>query len=110
MVRADTDYPEGFDATCGISAHAMRTANMLMCSLLGKRDWDVPMLASALESFQAVAAAAEHERCAKIAESFATCPCNGDRGRCTENDVPNAIAAAIRKAPTPSPVHQGEVK
>jgi hypothetical protein len=38
------------------------------------------------------------ERAAVIAASNATCPCNGDRGRCLENDVPLSIAAAIRAA------------
>jgi hypothetical protein len=49
-------YPEGFDASCGLSAHAMRTANGLMCGVTGKREWDVPMVAAALESFAALSA------------------------------------------------------
>jgi hypothetical protein len=40
---------------------------------------------------------AVREACAKLAESFATCPCKGGRGRCMENDPPLAVAAAIRK-------------
>ena len=36
------------------------------------------------------------EAAAKVAEGFATCPCNGEHGRCNENDAPRAIAQAIR--------------
>jgi hypothetical protein len=44
-------YPEGFDSSCGLSVRAMRTANGLMAAVIGKREWDVPMVAAALESF-----------------------------------------------------------
>lgn len=53
--------------------------------------------ASLMRKYAIQAVLEERERAARIAKSFATCPCNGDRGRCTENDVPNAIAAKIRK-------------
>lgn len=36
------------------------------------------------------------EQAAKIAESHATCSCEGRSGRCLENDGPRAIAAEIR--------------
>jgi hypothetical protein len=48
------------------------------------------------QEYSHLAVRQERERCAKVAESFATCPCNGERGRCMENDQPRAVAAAIR--------------
>jgi len=41
----------------------------------------------------------ERERCARVAASYATCGCNGKHGRCTEDDGPLSIAAAIRAQP-----------
>lgn len=44
------------------------------------------------------AVAAERERCARIAEDFATCGCKNEHGPCMIDDGPLEIAAAIRAA------------
>ncbi len=43
-----TQFPEGFDETCGIPAWAMQAANMTAASLTGNRAWDVPCIARAI--------------------------------------------------------------
>jgi hypothetical protein len=49
-----------------------------------------------MRAYARAAVDAALEAAAVKAASFATCPCNGDSGRCLENETPNAIAAAIR--------------
>jgi hypothetical protein len=53
--------PEGFEADengnyKGIPAWAMRQANGICASCIGKREWDVPMVAEALAARQALSA------------------------------------------------------
>lgn len=48
--------PEGFEADedgtfHGVPDFCMRAANQLMGSVIGKREWDVPMIAAALWTF-----------------------------------------------------------
>jgi hypothetical protein len=47
---SEQTYPEGFDATCGLPAWAMQMANATAASLTGKREWDVPCIAAAIEA------------------------------------------------------------
>jgi hypothetical protein len=51
-----------------------------------------------MREYALLAVQRERERCARLVESFATCPCNGDSGYCAENDPPRAFAKAIRKS------------
>ena len=44
-VACDGDFPEGFDASLGVPAQALRVANAIMCDVIGKREWDVPCTA-----------------------------------------------------------------
>jgi len=39
-------YPEGFDASCGIPARFMRSANSFLAGYQNNRNWDVPALAT----------------------------------------------------------------
>lgn len=48
--REQEDYPEGFDASCGIPARFLQEANMTCASLTGDRTWDVKCVAAALQS------------------------------------------------------------
>lgn len=48
MSNPDQHYPDGFDASCGMTPEVMQAANQLASSLTGKRDWDVPAIAAAL--------------------------------------------------------------
>ncbi len=57
--------------------------------------------ADQVRAYAIQAVMAERDRCAKIAASYATCGCNGKHGRCTEDDGPLSIAAAIRAQPEP---------
>ena len=50
-VKCDGDFPEGFDASFGIPAQALRTANAIMFDVIGKREWDVPCTAQHLLTF-----------------------------------------------------------
>ena len=50
-LKCDGDFPEGFDASCGIPAQALRAANSIMCDVNGKREWDVPCVAKHLIAF-----------------------------------------------------------
>lgn len=50
-VACDGDFPEGFDASLGVPAQALRVANAIMCDVIGKREWDVPCTAQHVLSF-----------------------------------------------------------
>ena len=47
----DGDFPDGFNATFNTPAQALRTANAMMCDMIGKREWDVPCAAQYIIAF-----------------------------------------------------------
>ena len=50
-VACDGDFPEGFDASLGIPAQALRAANAVMFDLINKREWDVPCTAEHIRAY-----------------------------------------------------------
>jgi hypothetical protein len=51
-VACDGDFPEGFDASFGIPAQALRQANAALCEVTNNRMWDVPALAERMMRFR----------------------------------------------------------
>lgn len=50
VIRQLGEYPEGFDASCGLPAWLLRAANAAMCDVTGNRHWDVMAVATHMRS------------------------------------------------------------
>jgi hypothetical protein len=85
------EYPEGFDASCGLPAWAMRKANTTAASMVRDRQWDVPCIAAAIVS----ARREGMDLAAKICEQLGEAPEGSSEGY--EFECAAAIRAQIQE-------------